>query len=84
MAAKQVVVTKYITTAAPSLRGKPRLTPRLIYALESAEFVSQRSTTGCVSVAKFICVSKSNMRANFTSRAKNSTIIIFNVKLYIS
>jgi len=42
MAAKQVVVTKYITAAAPSLRSKPRLTLRLIYAPGSGEFVSQR------------------------------------------
>lgn len=77
IAAKQVVVTKYITAAAPSLRGKPRLTPRLIYALESAEFISQHSRD----------VSRANIYlkqtyANFTYRPKNWTII-FNIKLYI-
>jgi len=78
MAAKQVVVTKYITAAAPSLRSKPRLTLRLIYAPGSGEFVSQRLRWNVSSINVYL----NQMHANSTYRVMN-WMVILNVKLYI-
>lgn len=79
MTAKQVVVTKYITAAAPSLRGKLRLTLRLIYTPGSGEFVSQRLRRNVSSINVYL----NQMRANSTYRVTNG-MTVFNVKLYIA